>query len=120
MGTRIFDVVVNNKKPVVRSAFIISDAKGEGSSRVLYFNEFYFADKEPIQLPGYYIQYRAMKFDTWIKKYGSRALWEEVTEQYTRYEIGQKPNSIDQDSWKRMIEKSSQIREEVREKISYC
>jgi len=115
LGTRIFDVAVKDEKAVIRSAFIISGAKGEGKSRVLYFNDFYFADGEPVELQGFYIQYRQMKVNTWVKKYGSYSLWDKVTkatEQYVNYKKGQKPISIDKDSWDKMVARASKIRKE--------
>lgn len=111
VGARVFDVVVKDGKGVIRSAFIISGAKGEGKSCVLYFDDFYFAvGNDPMELPGPYIQYRQMKMSTWTKKYGSHQLWENVTEQYAKYRKGQKPSSIDEASWDQMVVRASKIR----------
>ena len=113
LGAQIFDVVVKDGNGVIRSAFVIHGAQGEGNSRVLYFDDFYFADGEPMKLPGPYIQYRLMKMKTWIKKYERYSLWNKIAERYTYYKKGQKPCSIDQSSWSRMLTIASQIREEM-------
>lgn len=112
LGARIFDVVVKDGNGVIRSAFTASRAKGEGNARVLYFDDFYFADGEPILLPGHYVQYRQMKMSTWTKKYGSHQLWEKVTEQYTKYKKDQKPLSIEEASWDHIVARASKIRKE--------
>jgi len=112
LGARIFDVVMKEGNGVIRSAFVIARAKGKGNSRVLYFDDFYFADVEPIKLPGPYIQYRQMKMSTWIKNNGPRQFWNEVTKKYKNYKKGQKPVSIDEASWDSMVAKASQIRKE--------
>lgn len=114
LGARIFDVVVKDGTGVIRSYFTISRAEGEGSSRVLHFDDFYFADGEPIALPGPYIQYRQMKMGTWVKKYGSQPLLAKLIKRYAYYKKGQKPVSIDQGSWTMMVRRGSQIRGEKR------
>lgn len=112
LGAQVFDVVVKQGKGIIRSAFVVSEAGGKGNSRVLYFDGFYFADGEPIELPGPRIQYRQMKVRTWVKKYGSYPLWDVVTERYTYYKKGQRPISVDKDSWAVMVARASEIRKE--------
>ena len=114
LGVRIFDVVVKDGTGVIRSSFIISGAEGEGNSRVLYFDGFHFADGEPIELPGPYIQYRQMRMNTWIEKYGSHPLLGKLVERYAYYKKGQKPVSVDQVSWSMMVTRGSQVRKERR------
>jgi len=112
LRARIIDVVVKDGKGVIRSAFFIGRAKGEGNSRILYFDDFYFADGEPIVLPGPYVQYRQMKMSTWTKKYGLTRIWDNIKEHYTSYKKGQKPVSIDEVSWDNMVARASKIRKE--------
>lgn len=113
LGARTFDVVVRDGKGVIRSAFVIRGAQGEGNSRVLHFDDFYFADGEPMKLPGPFIQYRLMKMKTWIKKYGRHSLWDKIADRYTHYKKGSKPRSIDKSSWSRMVAIASKNREEM-------
>lgn len=109
VGTWIFDVVVKDGKGIIRSAFEICKARGTGQSRVLYFDEYYFADEEPIELPGFFIQYRCMKMETWSKKYKQKPVWDKIIREYTKYERGQKPKSIGLKLWKNMLKKSPRI-----------
>ena len=112
IGTGVLDVVIKDGKPAVRSAFVIRGAKGVGYSRILYFDDFYFADGEPIELPDprARIQYRCMKLGNWEKKYDLSSPWDRVVEQYTSYKKGQKPASIDLEPWNNMIAEASEIR----------
>lgn len=104
IGTVIFDIVVDEKgKPVVRSAFKVSRTDGEKGSKKLYFDEFYFADNEPIPLQGPFIQYRKMKMQTYVKKYGDNSLWNRIVDTYTKYSKGDKPAKIDAESWNNMV-----------------
>jgi hypothetical protein len=101
VGTKILDVVVKDGKPVVRSAFQISKTQGEGFSKTLLFDEFYFADNEPIELEKSksHIKYRQMFLET----YKDKTLWNRIIKEYTEYEKGQKPKSIPQESWDNMV-----------------
>jgi len=118
LGARIFDIVVKDRKAVIRSAFAVSGSEGRGSSRILYFTHYYFADREPIELPEPYIQYRQMKMSTYIRKYGSESLWDKVAKRYAKYRKGQKPVSIDEDSGRGMVTFASQKRQERSSKYS--
>ena len=102
---RVIDVVVEDKKPIVRSAFEISNVEGSGESRKLYFDEYYFASNNPIELEGHFIRYRKMKFETYVKKGGNSSLWEKITQSYPKYGKGKKPSIIDQRLWDDMIAK---------------
>lgn len=110
IGTRIFDVVVKDGKGVIRSAFEVVKALDTSNSRVLYFDEYYFADDEPIELPGPYIQYRQMKLETWIEKYKQESPWIEITKRYTKYRKYERPKSIIPKSWNHNVSKTSKMR----------
>jgi len=116
---KVIDVVVKDGKPIVRSAFVVSEAKGHGKARVLYFNEFYFADGEqPIELPiehkGYHIQYRNMRMQKFAQKYPKESqFWERIEKTYARYKKGIRPVSIDEESWNRMKERATKVRESM-------
>lgn len=112
VGTWIFDVVVRDQKGILRSAFEIRKVLGVGKSRALYFDEYYFADGEPIELPDRYIQYRCITLETFVSKYKLDSLWDEITQKYTIYKKGQRPKSIDSKSWNNIVQKGSQLRKE--------
>lgn len=113
IGTRIIDVVTNEKrKPIVRSAFLVSRAEGTGYSRELFFDEFYFASDDPIELPGLYIQYRQMKMQAFVRNYPDEPpLWERIERTYTKYKKGVRPESIDLESWTKMKEIAARVKE---------
>jgi hypothetical protein len=78
VGAKIFDVVVEKGRGIIRSVFVVNRVYGTGKSRVLYFDEYYFADGEPIELPGRFIQYRCMKLETWVRKYKQKSPWNKI------------------------------------------
>jgi len=116
---KIIDVVVKDGKAVVRSAFVVERTQGSGPKRVLHFDHFYFADGDPMELPGPYIQYRCMKLETFLGKYDLKNLWRKITK-YADYKKGQKPRSIDSQSWKAMIEETSRIRRQQVRRKTVC
>ena len=117
IGTTIFDVAKVDGNGVIRSVFTASRAKGSGEDRVLYFDEFYFADNEPIRLPDPYIQYRQMRMETFIKKYHEQIL-NNVMSKYTKYPKGSRPVSLDPTQWNDMVAKSAKTRKERSDKAS--
>ena len=112
--TKIFDVVAKQGKGVIRSAFEVSKTTGIGGSQVLHFDQYYFADENPIELPGYFIQYRCMKLGTWTEKFKRPSPWSRIVREYTLYEKGQKPNLISERTWNHMVRKTSKICEKYR------
>lgn len=112
-GTRIIDVVVSDKgKPIIRSAFEVTKTEETKHLQALYFDEFHFADGEPIELPEPYIQYRQMTMRTFAKKYPNEPqVWERIEGTYTKYKKGVKPKSIDLESWTRMKEIAAKVKE---------
>ncbi|TET89582.1 MAG: hypothetical protein E3J35_09240 [Methanomassiliicoccales archaeon] len=117
-GARIFDVVAKDGRGVIRSAFVVTKVRNTSDSRVLYFDEFYFADEYPIVLPGPPIQYRKMKMASWIRKYNRSSPWVDIIDNYIKYRKGQKPKSIDSKSWDYMVSMSTRIRRLVKSRKS--
>lgn len=105
---KVIDVVVRGTLPIIRSAFVISRAEGQGKSRKLYFDEYYFAGDEPLILKGPFIQYRIMKFETYVRKGGDSSLWTRITEKYAKYAKGVKPPSINPHSCEEMTTRVSE------------
>lgn len=126
VGTKVFDVVVRNGKGIIRSAFVVSKTRDISRirdmryPRILYFEDYYFADDDPIELPGDFIQYRCIKMETWIKKYKQNSPWNEITREYAKYKKGQKPKSIDSKSWNNMVTKTTKIRNRHQSKKPSC
>ena len=118
MGTKVFDIVVKDGKGVVRSAFVVTKIRDIDDSRTLYFNEFYFADEKPIELPGRFIQYRCMKLETWVRKYKQKSPWNKIVREYSKYRKGQRPRSIKTKPWNNMVKECSSIRKKRRCKKS--
>ena len=103
-GDTIIDVVVKDQRPVIRSVFTINDTGIVDGEHVWYFDEYYFADKEPYQLPGSYIEYRMMFLDTYLNKHSTYNPIEYVKKNYTRYKKGEKPDSIKTEDWNKILE----------------
>jgi len=104
-GDTIIDVVVRDQKPVIRSMFTIKDTAIVNGEYVWYFDEYYFADKEPYPLTGSYIKYRMMFLDTYLNKYSSENPVEYVKKHYIRYKKGEKPASIKSKDWDMILER---------------
>jgi len=118
VGTKVFDVVVKKGKGVVRSAFIVTKIRDIDDSRILYFDEFYFANEEPIELPGSFIQYRCMKLETWVRKYKQKSPWNKIVAEYSKCRIGERPRKIETKPWNNMVKQCSSIRKKRRFKKS--
>ncbi len=100
VGTWILDVVTRlntdrRREAVLRSVFQIETTNHEA---VLGFGEFYFADSEPVVLPGHFIQYRMQT----IPEGNLKAFLERVQSIYTLYKKGERPSSISLDNWELM------------------
>ena len=99
-GTWVMDVVPRlegdgSRRGVIRSAFEIAS---NGKDSILAFDCFYFADSAPVELPGPYIQYRAMM----IPQEKLKLLLDGIQQSYTRYEKGHRPRSILPGDWSRI------------------
>jgi len=103
-GDFIFDVVTKDDKAVIRSAFRLSDVQGKGKKTVLLFDDYYFADEEPFVLLGDRIQYRNMYLKTYMQKFSMESPLEFIKNNYGHYKKGEKPISISQESWDKLIQ----------------
>ncbi len=83
------------REATIRSAFQI-DATDHDA--VLRFAEFYFADSEPIVLPGPFIQYRIQT----ISASNLKRFIDQLQATYTLYGKGERPRSILLDDWESM------------------
>ena len=108
-GDTILDVVVKDQKPIIRSMFTIKDTDIIDGEHVWYFDEYYYSDLDPYELPGGYIKYRAMFVNTYFSKFSSEDPREFVRENYTLYKKGEKPTSIKENDWKRIWEMRNEL-----------
>ena len=112
-GDVIFDVVVKNGRPVIRSVFTIKDTKIVKGETKWFFDEYYFSDDEPYELPGDYIKYRMMFLKTFLDKYSDENPLDYVKANYTLYKKGEKPKSINQEDWDRIQKMRKNISKEI-------
>ena len=103
-GEIVFDTVYPGRavgsSPIIRSAFIIADA----SDSVLSFDEFVFLDGDPndgvrAEIPRGHRSLDRAQVEEYLQQIKAR-------DAYTRYSIGNKPESIPEKLWKRMLEKA--------------
>ncbi len=87
--------VGTKREAVIRSAFQIDTTDHDA---VLRFGEFYFADQEPMVLPGPFIQYRIQR----ISAGNLKTFLDQMQSTYTLYRKGERPRAIPLDDWESM------------------
>lgn len=84
---------VGSRQGVVRSAFQITN---NDENFALSFDSYFFADRDPMVLPGPYIQYRAKTIESSEEL---ESLLSTIRRTYTLYNRGQRPDSINPEDW---------------------
>ena len=110
-NTIVFDLVIQDKKLIIRSAFIVKKIK----NGIVFFDSFLFADGKPLGISEklFPIKQSRTRYGNIISDKDSNELLEDMkTHSYNEYAVGTKPFSINQKDWEKMILKSSKCKDE--------
>jgi len=111
VNTVVFDLVIQDKKSIIRSAFVVKKIK----NGIVFFDSFLFADGKPLEIPEklFPTSQSRTRHGNIISDKDSNDLLEDMrAHSYNEYPVGTKPFSINQNDWEKMILTSSKCKDE--------
>jgi len=110
-NTVVFDLVIQDKKSIIRSAFVVKKIKND----TVFFDSFLFSDGKPLEISEklFPTKQSRTRYGNIISDKDLNDLLEKMkNHSYNEYPIGTKPLSINRKDWEKMISKSSKCKDE--------